>query len=88
MYCKFYFIFFPSNSTYFLFDSVACLIEIPNRPPDYYAKAVKYCDVVLESEPNNLKALYRKSIGLYLAQNYHPALSLLRVVDKRLNGRG
>uniref|UniRef100_A0A915K1N7 Tetratricopeptide repeat protein 9C n=1 Tax=Romanomermis culicivorax TaxID=13658 RepID=A0A915K1N7_ROMCU len=65
----------------------ACLISQPDRDPAVYARAAKYCDFVLCSEPNNLKALYRKGVALFLASNYHEASDILNSVDKRFCGK-
>lgn len=42
--------------------------------PDY-EKVVKYCDLVIEDQPSNAKAHFRKGTALYNLKDYDKALS-------------
>ena len=57
--------------------SNCCLIA--NKLKNYYA-AVTLCDNVLEKDPNNEKALYRKGEALYALKEFQQAQKVFKQV--------
>lgn len=53
----------------------ACILKSDNPNNE---KVVSHCDAVLEIESSNVKALYRKGVGLYNLEKVEEALSVLQ----------
>ena len=53
----------------------ACLLQVPDPS---YAKVVQYCDQVLQVNPSNTKALFRKGRALYHQKDIDCALRVLK----------
>ncbi len=45
-----------------------------------YEQATKYCDRILEVEPDNINALYNKAVGLYYLGDFDSALGVFRQI--------
>uniref|UniRef100_A0A915CTA0 Uncharacterized protein n=1 Tax=Ditylenchus dipsaci TaxID=166011 RepID=A0A915CTA0_9BILA len=52
----------------------ACIVNGPPRQKDDYMRAVYYCDKVLDFEPDNDKAIFRKGCALQKAEKYEKAV--------------
>ena len=71
---------FTTISDYFL--RLSCMSNcclIANKLKNYYA-AVTLCDNVLEKDPNNEKALYRKGEALYALKEFQQAQKVFKQV--------
>ncbi|KAL4238882.1 Tetratricopeptide repeat protein 9C [Mactra antiquata] len=49
----------------------ACLLQ---QPDPNYTRIVEYCNNVVEMNPENVKAFYRRGLGLYHLEKYEEAL--------------
>ena len=63
----------------------ACMLQTDSP---LYHKVIQYSDNVLQLNPNNTKALYRKAVALFHLKNVEKALQTLQLAKQQPHGSG
>ena len=78
-----------SWNTLLIFFTAACILASPtHNTEENFEKVVKYTEIVLELDPENDKALYRKAQALKMTKNFVKAKETLEQLIKVCSNSG